>query len=165
MFNFRKKKVLECNILAPVDGNCISIESVPDKVFASKMLGDGVAFDFTGDTIYAPCDGVIIMVAVTKHAVGLVAENGVEILIHIGLDTVTLAGDGFDVLVKVNERVKVGDPLVKIDRDLMDEKKINLITPLIITNGNEVESKINEDSRVVKRGETVMIKTIKNEGK
>lgn len=131
MFNiFRKKEVKELH--APVVGECLDLDSVPDQVFASGMMGEGMAFKFEGDTISCPCDAEVILIAKTKHAIGLNA-SGIEILIHVGLDTVNLNGQGFDVFVKVGDKVRQGDTLLKIDRSYMESKNIDLITPMIIT--------------------------------
>lgn len=136
MFNFLRKNSIE-EIHAPVIGKSISLEEVPDKMFANKLLGDGLAFEYEGDTIYSPCNGKVMMVANTNHAIGIKTNNGMEILIHVGLDTVMLEGKGLKVLVKENDEVKVNEPIIKIDRTVMKEKNINLITPLIVTNTSD----------------------------
>ncbi len=135
MFKLYKNK--KCNMLAPVKGECIPIEKVPDKMFADKLLGDGVAFVFEGNELYAPCDGEIMMVATTKHAIGLKSKNGLEILIHIGLDTVSLNGAGFELLVKQGQKVKAKEKLIKVDQNFMRTNEMNLITPVVITNSND----------------------------
>lgn len=132
MFNFMKREI-DKNIYAPVVGESIPLIEVPDKVFSTKMLGDGLAFAFEGDTVYSPCDGEIIFIAKTKHAIGIKADNGLELLIHVGLDTVSLNGKGIDVLIKENTKIRAGMPLIKLDREFMEENSINLIMPLIIT--------------------------------
>jgi len=127
------KREIDKNIYAPVVGESIPLTEVPDKVFSTKMLGDGLAFAFEGDTVYSPCDGEIIFIAKTKHAIGIKANNGLELLIHVGLDTVSLNGKGIDVLIKENAKIRAGMPLIKLDREFMKENSINLIMPLIIT--------------------------------
>lgn len=146
MFNFLKKNCIE-EICAPVVGKSFSLEKVPDEMFSNKMLGDGLAFEYEGDTIYSPCDGKIMMVADTNHAVGMKTNSGMEILIHVGLDTVMLGGRGLEVFVKENDKVKKNEPIIKIDRAFMKEKNINLVTPLIITNTSEyvMDITMNED--------------------
>ncbi len=116
------------------NGKSISLDSVPDITFSKRLVGDGVAFEFDGDTIYSPCDGEIIMIASTNHAVGIKAANGAEILIHCGMETVNLKGNGLNVLVNLHTKVKHGTPILKIDRTLMNERNINLITPVLLTN-------------------------------
>ena len=139
MFNFFRKR--NDNVLtAPVNGTCIDLSEVPDKVFSEKMIGEGVAFIPENDVFCAPCDGVIVMVARTAHAVGLKCGD-LEILLHVGMNTVDLNGKGIKALVKKNQKVRRGMPLIKIDRDVMDENSINLISPMIITNHMDFELK------------------------
>lgn len=153
MLNFLKKS--NCSkIYSPVIGNSILLEDVNDPVFSEKMMGDGIAFQFEGDTIYSPCDGKIIMVAFTKHAIGI-DMNGVEILIHVGLETVNLGGKGLKSLVKVNNKVKRGQPLIKIDRSIMKENEVDMTTMMIVTSQNSKISISNSgivdlDSEVIK---------------
>ncbi|ATD53783.1 PTS sugar transporter subunit IIA [Clostridium chauvoei] len=136
MFNFFNKSL---NLIAPVSGKTIDLSSVPDPVFAQKMVGDGIAIDTTGSTIVAPADGVISLIMDTKHAFGMTLDNGVEILVHVGLDTVTLKGEGFEQLINQGTKVTAGTPILKIDRDLIQSKGISLITPVLITNVDVVK--------------------------
>jgi glucose-specific phosphotransferase system IIA component len=140
MFDFLKKKKL-C-LYAPVTGHAIDLSKVPDDIFAQKLMGNGLAFKFDGDRICAPCDGKILLIAETKHALGIRADNGAEIMIHIGLDTVNLNGEGFQVMTSKGKNVKAGDLLIQIDRKFMDNKNINLITPMIITNTSEYQFQV-----------------------
>lgn len=156
MFKFLKKTNDTCKLFAPVNGKVINLENVPDKVFASKMMGEGVGFSFEGDTIYAPCDGTIILVANTLHAVGISSATGVEILIHIGFDTVNLNGKGFTKLINQGDKVKKGTPLIKIDRKIMEEEKIDLTTPMVVTNSADYNiSIINEEKDVTTDEEVI----------
>lgn len=147
MLNFFKKSK-ESVVVSPVDGQCVDLSNVPDKMFSERLLGDGVAFEFDGEYICAPSDGVISMIAATKHAFGITNQNGLEILVHIGLDTVTLDGAGFDVLVEENQKVKAGTRVVKVDRAFIESKSINLITPVILTNGAEFDLKKDQNKSV-----------------
>lgn len=121
---------------SPLRGWCAPLDETPDEVFAQRLLGDGVAIDPTGDTLHAPCDGEVVSVATSKHAVALRAENGAEILLHVGIDTVALAGQGFEALVQVGERVRRGQALLKFDLDALARGAKSLITPMLITNGD-----------------------------
>jgi phosphocarrier protein FPr/phosphocarrier protein len=121
---------------APLRGWCAPLDETPDEVFAQRLLGDGVAIDPTGDTLHAPCDGEVISVAPSKHAVAVRAENGAEILMHVGIDTVALAGKGFQALVRQGARVKKGEPLLKFDLDVLAQSAKSLITPILVTNGD-----------------------------
>lgn len=153
MFDFlRKKKIYE--LYSPVIGKSIGLEEVKDKVFSSKMMGDGLAFKLEENIIYSPCDAKVKLIPDTKHAVGLGA-NGLDILIHIGLDTVNLNGEGFKQLVSVGDVIKQGDPLLQIDIEFMKQKNIDLTTPMIITSKEHKlsiaePSNVNLDSIVIK---------------
>lgn len=153
MFEFlRKKKIYE--LYSPVIGRSIRLDEVKDKVFSSKMMGDGLAFKLEKNIIYSPCDAKVKLIPSTKHAIGLEA-NGLDILIHIGLDTVNLNGKGFKQLVDVGDVIKQGDPLLKIDIEYMKQKNIDLTTPMIITSKEHILSiveprNVNLDSIVIK---------------
>lgn len=139
MFKFSKQLKLNQIIKAPISGKCIPIEDVLDEVFSTKMLGDGIAIDATGDTVYAPADGVITTITNSKHAFSLKLDNGLEMLIHIGLDTVKLNGEGFSVLVKVDEKVKQGSPIIKIDREFIISKGMEFVTPVVILDADKYD--------------------------
>ena len=141
MFNLFKKPA-HCDILAPVGGVSLPLEEVPDPVFAQKMMGEGIAFRFEGDQIVSPLTGTVLLVAETRHAVGIKGANGVEVLLHIGMDTVELHGEGLEVFVKPGEKVKAKDPLVHIDRTLMEQKQIDLTTMIVVTISSEVQLEI-----------------------
>ncbi len=134
-FNFFKKTKLE--IYIPVNGKIIPIEEVPDPVFNQKMMGEGVAVFPTEGNIFAPISGTIIQIAPTKHAVGILAEDGTEILIHVGLETVSLKGEGFKVAVKEGERVSKGQLLIEVDWEYISAHAKSIITPIVITNSHE----------------------------
>jgi phosphoenolpyruvate-protein phosphotransferase len=121
---------------SPLRGWCAPLAETPDEVFAQRFLGDGVAIDPTGDTLYAPCDGEIVSVATSRHAVAIRADNGAEILLHVGIDTVALGGNGFEALVQPGARVSRGQPLLKFDLDILARGAKSLITPMLITNGD-----------------------------
>lgn len=154
MLKFLKKN---CNIMSPISGKIMDLKDVPDKVFAEKMAGDGVAIVTYGDMILAPADGIISIIFKSNHAVGMTLNNGVELLIHIGIDTVELEGVGFTRLIEEGKKVKVGDPIIKIDRKFIIEKGYSLITPVLITNTeliNGIDVNIGED---VKAGEDILM--------
>ncbi len=156
MFKLFKKTDDTCKLFAPVNGKTIALENVPDKVFASKMMGEGMGFEYEGNTIYAPCDGKITLVANTLHAIGITSENGAEILIHIGLDTVNLNGNGFKKLINQGDKVKKGTPLIEIDRQFMKEQNINLITPMVVTNAANYEINVIDEGKDVTIEEEVI---------
>ena len=148
-------------ITSPVVGRSIPIEKVSDKVFAEKLLGDGIAFIFEGDTVYAPCSGEIIMIADTRHAFGIRTANGTEILLHVGTDTVNLKGEGLELLVSNHTKIRAQSPILRIDRKFMQDKNIDLTTPMIISNMDEYDLEI-ESPRAGNLG-SVTIKTRKKE--
>ncbi len=155
MLNFFKSKPKNVEFVAPVDGTQILLSEVPDKVFSTGMLGDGIAFLPEGDNVCAPCDGKITMIADTLHAFAITGENGVEVLVHIGLDTVALAGKGFLKLEEQGHTVKKGTPIIKIERENLKEQGINLCTPMIISNSTDFDITKKENTNV-KAGETVV---------
>lgn len=154
MFNFLKKKSIE--LKTPIVGNAIELSRVPDEVFASKMLGDGIAFEPSEGILYAPIRGEILQVFPTKHALGLKTKEGLEILLHIGIDTVKLNGEGFESFVESGDTVSEGQKLIKFDIDIIKRDAKSAITPLIITNMEMVDSiefnygETNKDSKVAK---------------
>ncbi|WP_334332718.1 beta-glucoside-specific PTS transporter subunit IIABC [Companilactobacillus sp. HBUAS59544] len=121
-------------VFSPVKGEQITLDSVNDPTFAQKMLGDGVAVIPEDGKFYAPFDGVVETVFPTKHAIGLKSNSGIEMLIHIGLDTVELKGKPYDVKVKANQKVKKGDLLAVADLDAIKKAGFDTVTPLIVTN-------------------------------
>ncbi|MEC5272727.1 PTS glucose transporter subunit IIA [Caldifermentibacillus hisashii] len=124
---------------AYASGTIVKLEDVPDPVFSEKMMGDGIAIEPIEGKIVSPVDGEIIQVFPTKHAIGIKTNNGVEILIHIGLETVAMNGEGFNAHVSQGEKVKVGDVLVTFDLELVKEKAKSTIIPIIITNTDKME--------------------------
>ena len=139
MFGFGKKTL---KVATPFAGKIVDITAAPDAVFADKMMGDGFAVvPAEGeDTVKAPCDAEISVMAETHHAVGLSAA-GAEILIHIGVDTVSLNGEGFTALVKEGDSVKKGTPLIRFDRAAILGKGKDLMTMVVVTNMDNVNLK------------------------
>ena len=133
MFGFFKNKN-ENVIYAPVKVTCIDITEVDDIGFSSKMMGDGVAIVPIEGIVTAPCDGKISMIFDTGHAFGMEANNGAEILIHIGIDTVNLNGEGFEILKKPGQKVKRGEPVIRFDLEKV-KKLYDTATMVIMTNG------------------------------
>lgn len=123
----------------PISGRVLPLSKVEDAVFSSGAMGNGIAIDPTDNKVYAPFDGSVEFIADTKHAVGLKSDDGVELLIHVGMDTVKMNGKGFDVKTKVNQRVKEGDLLLEFDRNEIQKEGYSLITPVVITNSCNYE--------------------------
>ncbi|MED7668498.1 phosphoenolpyruvate--protein phosphotransferase [Pseudomonas moraviensis subsp. stanleyae] len=129
----------ELTLSAPLSGPVLTLANVPDAVFASGAMGDGIAIDPLNDTLYSPCAGVIIHVARSSHAVTVRADNGAEILLHLGLDTVELNGEGFAMLVKESDRVSLGQPLLRYDLDKVGQHCKSLVSLLILTNSADFQ--------------------------
>jgi PTS system trehalose-specific IIC component len=127
-------------VYAPLTGKITPIERVPDPTFSEKMMGDGLAIEPADGKVVAPIDGEIVQIFPTKHAIGLKGKSGIEVLIHIGLETVGLNGEGFEAHVEQGDLVKVGDPLVTFDLDFIKEKAASAITPVVITNGDTLST-------------------------
>jgi phosphocarrier protein FPr/phosphocarrier protein len=117
---------------SPLAGWSTPLAEVPDEVFAQCLLGDGVAIDPTADTLYAPCDAEVIVIAAAHHALTLRTDAGCEILLHVGVDTVALKGTGFEMLARLNTRVRTGDPLLRFNLDLLAQQARSLLTPVVI---------------------------------
>ena len=136
--------------VSPIEGKILPITDVPDEVFSQKMMGDGFAIEPKNGTVVSPVDGVITTVFPTKHAIGITAENGLELLIHFGIDTVNLKGEGLEALVEQDAKIKAGDPILKVDIDKIKDKVPSIITPIIFTNLTD-----NQKLEIVKLGKTV----------
>lgn len=121
-------------LLAPISGRVINLAEVPDQVFSKKIAGDGVGIDSIGNTIVAPADGVVVLIFNTNHAFAMVLDNEIEILVHIGIDTIELEGKGFKRLVEEGTKVKAGEPIIEVDREFIEKRGYSLVTPIIITN-------------------------------
>lgn len=126
-----KKIVQEDHIMPIVEGKSIPLDEVNDEVFSKKMMGDGIAFEPKGTMIMAPFDGTIVTVFPTKHAYGIVRDDGVEAIIHIGLNTVSENGEGFTSYVEVNQKVKANDIIAKVDFDSLRKKGYDVTTVLV----------------------------------
>ncbi|MEH7740353.1 beta-glucoside-specific PTS transporter subunit IIABC [Bacillus subtilis] len=143
-----EKEQLQTNeetVYAPFSGKVIPLSNVPDEVFSSGAMGQGLAIEPSDSKLYAPFDGTVVMVAPTKHAIGLRSASGVELLAHIGLDTVTLDGTPFSLKVKEGDTVKKGEVLVEFDKAFIEEKGLTTITPVIITNSHAYQEILIED--------------------
>ena len=128
-----EKEAGTVSILSPVTGEVFELSSVPDEAFSSGMMGDGIAVLPTDSEITAPVAGTVAFVFDTKHAIGLVTEHGIGVMIHIGIDTVKLNGKGFDVLVETGQTVSAGQPIMRLDLSYLKKHAPSLVSPVIIT--------------------------------
>ena len=120
-------------LLAPLAGWSTPLDEAPDEVFASRLLGDGLAIDPTSATLCAPCDGELIVIAAARHAVTLRTPEGCEVLLHVGIDSVELGGQGFELHAQQGARVRAGEPLLSFDLDLLARRAKSVLTPVIVT--------------------------------
>lgn len=138
-------------------GEVISLSEVPDPVFAQKMMGDGIAVIPKDGKVVSPVKGQIIQVFPTKHAIGIRTKHGLEVLIHVGLDTVELNGEGYEVTVSEGQKVKIGDPIMNVDIEFIEKNNKEIVTPIIITNSAEKTEKIVvREAGEIQRGEYIL---------
>lgn len=143
------------NICSPLNGKAVSLDSVPDPVFSDRVLGDGCAVIPSDGKIYSPVNGEISSIAETNHAYGFSSDDGLEVLVHFGLETVALKGNGFTPHVAVGDKVKIGDLVAEVDVELLKSKNINLITPVLVCDGaDDLEMQITDGT--VKAGDKLI---------
>lgn len=126
-------------LLNPIKGKIQDLSTIPDEMFSQKMMGDGIVIDPAEGFVVAPCDGMIATIFKTNHAVAIAADNGAEILIHVGIDTVKMNGEGFKGLVKNGDHVKAGDKLIEFDIALIKAKAKSHLTPFVVTNSADLK--------------------------
>lgn len=156
----KAQEAVEKALFAPVKGNVIGREEIPDETFAAGILGDGVGIEPETGEVVAPFDGEISTVADTRHAVGITGPDGMEVLIHVGIDTVNMKGEGFEVFVSEGEKVKAGQRLLTFDIEKIKEAGYSTTTAVLLTNSDDYP-----DFKVVKTGKTDTLEkviTIKN---
>jgi glucose-specific phosphotransferase system IIA component len=153
MFGLFKRK--KRKVLSPVDGQVVDITEVPDEVFSKKMVGDGVAVRPVGDTFCAPISGVVSKIFSTNHAFSIKSDKDLEVMVHIGLETVTLEGRGFERLVEEGTQVEAGMPIIKVDSTYILEHAKDTITPVIISEESDLDH-VEKYVRIVKQGDTIM---------
>ena len=125
-------------VLTPIRGKVLAQADIPDETFAQGILGPGCGIEPTGDTVFAPFDGRVVSVASTLHAIGLESDEGIELLIHIGMDTITLRGSGFTLLVQEGQTVRAGTPLLRVDLDVIRAAGLSTESAVIVTNADDL---------------------------
>lgn len=158
--HFKKKKeeavAVEdmAEIYAPIKGMYIELKDIPDQVFSAGILGNGCGIEPEVSNVVSPVNGIISTIAETKHAIGITAENGMEILIHVGMDTVKMQGNGFDVKVKEGQKVSCGTCLMQFDMDIIREAGYPVTTAFVITNSDDYASKF-YTGKIYEQGEII----------
>ncbi|MGY4677583.1 PTS glucose transporter subunit IIA [Pasteurella sp. P03HT] len=156
LFGSKDKKAVEVEIFAPLSGEIVNIEDVPDVVFSEKIVGDGVAVRPTGNKMVAPVDGVIGKIFETNHAFSMESKDGVELFVHFGIDTVELKGEGFRRIAQEGQTVKRGDTVIEFDLEVLEAKAKSVLTPVVISNMDEISS-IDKKAGEVIAGESVVL--------
>jgi len=136
MFGFFKAK--KETILSPADGDIVQLEEVPDEVFSQKMAGDGIAIMPRSNTFVAPVAGTVTKIFSTNHAFSIKTKLGLEVMVHIGLDTVALNGEGFKRLVEEGAKVSIGKPIISADLEFIASKGKNIVTPIVLNHEKEL---------------------------
>ncbi len=144
-------------IYAPLSGDIVNIEDVPDVVFAEKIVGDGIAIKPAGNKIVAPVDGTIGKIFETNHAFSIESNEGIELFVHFGIDTVELKGEGFKRIASEGQVVKKGDLIIEFDLSVLEDKAKSVLTPVVISNMDEIKELVKLDGPVVV-GETVIMR-------
>lgn len=156
LFGSKENKSVEVEIYAPISGEIVNIEDVPDVVFSEKIVGDGIAVRPIGNKIVAPVDGVIGKIFETNHAFSMESKEGVELFVHFGIDTVELKGEGFTRIAQEGQSVKRGDTVIEFDLALLESKAKSVLTPIVISNMDEISCIVKKSGEVV-AGESVVL--------
>ncbi|EFR32106.1 PTS sugar transporter subunit IIA [Eremococcus coleocola] len=151
-----QNQVLEFKVYSPLKGKHVALSDVSDAAFSSGALGNGLAIIPEEGKLFAPVDGTIMTLFPTGHAVGIKSAEGAEILIHIGMDTVTLDGDGFNILAAADQTVKKGDLLIEFDIQKIQAAGLEIITPVVITNSGDYASVTDVASEIVTPGDEII---------
>ena len=128
----------EIDVLAPLDGTVVDLEAVPDEVFAQKMVGDGIAIDPSGQVAVAPVAGTLVKLFTGGHAFGIATSGGVELIVHLGLDTIEMKGEGFGKIAVEGQEVQAGTPIVRFDRAVVERMGKVMISPVVSTGSGTI---------------------------
>ncbi|PPI88908.1 PTS glucose transporter subunit IIA [Candidatus Pantoea edessiphila] len=156
LFGETKSKDKVINIIAPLSGKITDIEDVPDVVFSEKIIGDGIAIQPSGNKMVAPVNGKIGKIFETNHAFSIISNDGIELFVHFGIDTVELKGDGFKRIAKEGQEIKIGQTIIEFDLPFLERKVKSTITPVVISNMDNIKELIKLSGRVIV-GETKII--------
>ncbi|NKD30973.1 PTS sugar transporter subunit IIA [Enterococcus casseliflavus] len=148
---FKKDK----SIYAPISGEYVPLKDVNDTTFSTGLMGSGLAFDPIDGTVISPFSGRVTMFFPTKHAIGLKRQDGLEVLIHVGIETVNLQGGGFTQIAQKNDAIKKGSPLLKFDKQFIIEKKLDPTVIMVLTNGADYDLTFNDLKGLVNQGDVI----------
>ena len=154
---FKAKKQM---VVSPADGDIVSLSEVPDEVFSAKLAGDGIALVPRSNTFVAPVSGIVTKIFSTNHAFSITTSSGLDVLVHIGLDTVELNGEGFKRLVEEGTKVSVGKPIISADLAFIESKGKPIITPIVLNHEKELELTI-DVINTIREGQNLIEVTIK----
>ena len=154
---FKSKKQM---LVSPADGDIVQLEEVPDEVFSAKLAGDGIALMPRSNTFVAPVSGVVSKIFSTNHAFSIRTSSDLEVMVHIGLDTVELNGEGFKALAKEGDKVSVGKPIISADLAFIESKGKPIITPIVVNHDKELTISCDK-VRTIREGEELMEVTFK----
>lgn len=155
-----KAKKNKLDIASPMTGTSMPLENVPDEAFAGKHMGDGVAIEPDEGKLIAPFDCTVVHLIHSNHAIILEHESGVQLLAHIGINTVALKGEGFKPLVETGDKVRAGDTLIEFDIEFIRQAGYPLITPILIANGEETVESLEASFKDVKAGEPSLLQAV-----
>jgi len=150
------------DIIAPISGKVFRIIDVPDRIFASRIVGDGVAIDPTEGMVVAPFDGVVRLIHSMNHLVGMRSKEGLDIIIHVGVDTIGMGGEGFERVVSPGSFVELGQPILRFDLGLVRLRAKSTLSPLVVTNGVVVQDMF---GALVRAGKDVVMRVKMADGK
>ena len=154
---FKAKKQV---VVAPSDGSLLPLDKVEDEVFSNRLAGDGLAIIPSSNTFVAPVAGVVSKIFSTNHAFAITTTNGLEVLVHIGLDTVSLQGEGFKRLAEEGQTVTVGQPIISADLEFLKLSGKDIVTPIVV-NAQKEPSIVTDSIHIVREGERIMEVTLK----
>ena len=157
LFGSKEKKAVEVEIYAPLSGEIVNIEDVPDVVFSEKIVGDGIAIRPTGNKLVAPVDGVIGKIFETNHAFSMESKEGVELFVHFGIDTVELKGEGFTRVAQEGQTVKRGDTVIELDLPRWEANAKCVLTPVVICSLDEINHLEKKTGEVVAGDSVVLV--------
>ena len=143
-------------VFAPLSGEIVPLEEVPDVVFAEKIVGDGIAIKPSGNKMVAPCNGTIGKIFETNHAFSIESDSGLELFVHFGIDTVELKGEGFTRVAQEGQQVKKGDTVLEFDLALLEQKAKSTLTPIVISNMDEVKELTRQSGAVTAADDVIL---------